>query len=285
MYTDIFKKSNIQYVWIAAILILVYWVCSRFLAGSLKTQVETFEGYLSENNDDSIVYSEIPLDIYQTWKTKNLPPKMRECVENLKKQNPEFTHHLYDDEDCYEFIKRNFEPEVAAAYDSLIPGAYKADLWRYCILYKRGGVYLDIKYCNVDGFKLITLTNREHFTLDIPESGGGIYNAFMICLPGNKILEKCIHQIVKNVQTKYYGDSYLSPTGPLLMKNVMTSSQVKEVERTGLTLNRKADNTVCICLHGIPIMEIYQEYYNNEIKQNGQPNYGVLWYEKKIYKS
>ena len=79
----------------------------------------------------------IPLHIYQTWYTKNLPPKMAECVESLKQDNPEFEHHLYDDLDCRNFIKNNFSEEILQTYDSLIPGAYRADLWRYCILYKK----------------------------------------------------------------------------------------------------------------------------------------------------
>ena len=36
------------------------------------------------------IYSLIPLKIFQTWSTLNLPPKMRQNVELLKKQNPEF---------------------------------------------------------------------------------------------------------------------------------------------------------------------------------------------------
>ena len=35
--------------------------------------------------------------------------------------------------------------DVLNAYDSLIPGAYKADLFRYLVLYREGGVYLDCK--------------------------------------------------------------------------------------------------------------------------------------------
>ena len=53
----------------------------------------------------------IPMDIYQTWHTKDLPPKMRERVELLKAQNPRFNHHLFDDNDCREFIKTHFKPE------------------------------------------------------------------------------------------------------------------------------------------------------------------------------
>ena len=65
--------------------------------------------------------SVIPLTIYQTWYTKDLPPKMHENVELLKKQNPEFEHFLYDDNDCRKFIKENFDKDVLNAYDSLIP--------------------------------------------------------------------------------------------------------------------------------------------------------------------
>jgi len=33
---------------------------------------------------------------------------------------------------------------VKEAYDALIPGAFKADLFRYCVLFIYGGVYADI---------------------------------------------------------------------------------------------------------------------------------------------
>ena len=49
--------------------------------------------------------------------------------------NPEFNHYLYDDKMCREFIKQNFQ-KCFYVFDKLKPGAYKADLWRYCILYK-----------------------------------------------------------------------------------------------------------------------------------------------------
>jgi mannosyltransferase OCH1-like enzyme len=67
----------------------------------------------------------IPLKIYQTWHTKELPTKMKECVDSLKQNNPRFEHYLFDDNDCREFIKDNFDIAVLNAYDSLIPGAYK----------------------------------------------------------------------------------------------------------------------------------------------------------------
>ena len=45
---------------------------------------------------------------------------------------------------CREFIKVNFNPLVLKAYDTLIPTAYKADLFRLCVLYINGGIYGDL---------------------------------------------------------------------------------------------------------------------------------------------
>ena len=149
-----------------------------------------FQGlFIFNHNEGYEPGVEIPLNIYQTWKTKDLPEKMRENVDRLKLKNPDFEYHLFDDEDCRQFIQNNFEEDVLTAYDKIIPGAYKADLWRYCILYINGGVYLDIKYSNVDDFNLIELMDKEYFVPDLKDSGGGVYNAFMICKTGNKFLD------------------------------------------------------------------------------------------------
>ena len=103
--------------------------------------------------------SVIPLHIFQTWHTKNLPPNMRQSVEYIKRSNPRFHHRLFDDNECHDFIRDNFDESVLHAYNKLIPGAYKADLWRYCVLYKLGGIYLDIKYIPTkeDNVKIMVL--------------------------------------------------------------------------------------------------------------------------------
>jgi hypothetical protein len=78
----------------------------------------------------------IPLHIYQTWHTKNLPPKMRECVDKLKRDNPDFTHHLFDDDDCRKFIYDNFDPEVLDAFDKMIQERW--NLFRHQVPMSKG---------------------------------------------------------------------------------------------------------------------------------------------------
>lgn len=53
-------------------------------------------------------------------------------------------YRFYQDDDALEFIKIHFPEEVAFAFQSLIPGAFKADLFRLCVLFIEGGVYTDV---------------------------------------------------------------------------------------------------------------------------------------------
>jgi mannosyltransferase OCH1-like enzyme len=195
-----------------------------------KEQIRKLIGYLEIKKKLKIPYPIkqyynpiIPLNIFQTWHTKDLPPLMKKVVNYIKANNPAFNYYLFDDNDCREFIKNNFDNNVLNAFDSLIPGAYKADLWRYCVLYKNGGIYLDIKYKPMTRFKFINLIEKEHWVLDADKNG--IYNALMVCSPGNNILLEAIKQIVINVKNRYYGNASLEPTGPLLLAKYFNREQ------------------------------------------------------------
>lgn len=238
-----------------------------------------------KNNYDSI----IPLNLFQTWCVKDLPPKMKENCDKLKADNPEFKYYLFDDNDCRIFIKNNFNHDVLKAYDTLIPGAYKADLWRCCVLYKFGGIYLDIKYRCTNEFKLIALTENEYFcndwsnktTLDHVGTDTGIYNAIMICLPDNQILKQTIDSIVNNVKNKYYGNNPLEPTGPLLMKKLFTDEQRNDIV---LNFYKRIPNKEYIRFNNIAILDNYPEYRQEQKLFAKTKHYHNLWNEKNIYK-
>lgn len=89
----------------------------------------------------------IPKIIHQTYRSEALPPEILEIVEGLKSLNPDWEYRFYTDEDILEYIRKNFDEKVLTAYLKINPiyGAAKADLFRYLVLYKEGGVYLDIK--------------------------------------------------------------------------------------------------------------------------------------------
>jgi mannosyltransferase OCH1-like enzyme len=223
----------------------------------------------------------IPQNIFQTWHTKNLPPGMAKTVFMIKSLNPRFQYFLFDDKDCFEFIKNNFDKDVLNAYNSLIPGAYKADLWRYCVLYKKGGIYLDVKYRPLNNFRFINLTEDEHFVLD--NDGNGIYNAMMVCKPGNELLLKAINKIVENVKNKFYGESFLEPTGPLMLRKLVNENNISlNIDLKHKELNGNGDSRY-VYFKNIPIMKSYPGHAKERDNNSKRQHYGVLWKNRNIY--
>jgi len=62
----------------------------------------------------------------------------------MKSKNPEYDYQFYDDERIDNFIRDEFGQEIFNLYKRISIGAAKADFFRYAILYKKGGIYLDI---------------------------------------------------------------------------------------------------------------------------------------------
>jgi hypothetical protein len=84
----------------------------------------------------------IPKVIYQTYNLLDaVPPKV---ARNLAQYAPDYRRYLFDDDDCVAFLGAHYHPDVVKTFH-LLRGAHKADLFRYALLYVKGGVYLDIK--------------------------------------------------------------------------------------------------------------------------------------------
>jgi mannosyltransferase OCH1-like enzyme len=224
----------------------------------------------------------IPLHLYTCWHDKNLPPLMQENYNYLVESNPKIRFHLYDEDECRQFIKENFEQDVLDAYNNLIPCSYKSDLWRFCILYINGGIYMDIKYRCVNNFKFISLTEEEHFVRDRPENC--IYTALIVTLPKNEIMKKCIYQIVENVKNKYYGINPLDPTGPGLLGSYFTTSERVNLDmyHEGSVVENKL-NKYYIVKNGKIILINYSGYREEQKDVQKNKYYANLWKEKNIY--
>ena len=234
--------------------------------------------------------SVIPLNLYLTWSIKKLPPKMQENVNIMIKVNPEFNIQIFDCDERREFIKKNFSKDILTVYDTLIPGAYKADLWRLCILYINGGIYADIKLNCINNFKFIALTEREHFVLDIfgqsKEEEIGLWNGLIVVKPKNILLLICINKISKNVKNKNYGYNYLYPTGP----GLLGQEYIKKLRENDSTIESEL-NKLDLCLeknkqiifNNVPILNFYKEYRDEQNQFAITQHYAELYRLKQIY--
>jgi mannosyltransferase OCH1-like enzyme len=219
----------------------------------------------------------VPRNLFLTWSTKDLPPGMRANVDRLMTQNPTFKVTLSDDTDCRDFLRNHFPPEVAQAFDALKPGAYKADLWRLCVLYVNGGIYMDIKLQNQ--VPLTSLLDREYFVYDGTFTHNNIkmpsiYNGLIISRPNNPILLKGIVQILLHVSKGYYGETPYDITGPHMLGSLYESREPFLLVHHG---PKKAET---IRLNDTVLFTEYPEYREDA---EGLPYYADLWGSRQVY--
>jgi len=117
----------------------------------------------------------IPKNIFQTHKSFNYlksKPHLLNSMNSWYKYKNEFNYQFYDNNMCDKFMKENFDEKTYKAYSILPMGVMKADLWRYCIIYKYGGIYADIDaVCHVN--PNIFINNAE--LIVAPELGSNFF--------------------------------------------------------------------------------------------------------------
>jgi mannosyltransferase OCH1-like enzyme len=246
------------------------------------------------NKKAPIDISGVPLNIYQTWYTTNVPPKMKENIDSLLQMNQDFNYYLYSDEQCKEFIKENFEQDVLDAFNRFKPGAYKADLWRYCILYKLGGVYLDIKFHTIIPLNSVLSENPEIFVLDLQESSDlcesklSVYNGVLASPPGNIIFKDCIDSIVACSKEKCYKGTYLSISGPCLLGEILkkhkSAHTISSIKFKIVNIKETTANTpATIQMNGNNILDEYSGYRDEQKNTNKTEHYGKSWTNRNVY--
>jgi len=165
----------------------------------------------------------IPKVIVQTFSSRDkLTPEMAKAIESWREKNPDWEYKLFDNNECVEFIGKHFDKDTLEAFDNLIPGAFKGDLFRYCYLYINGGVYTDID--NICLIPLNEFLNEDDSFVLVKDSvnhkANLIYNAFMATEKNNPVIKEAIDISVHNVKHNIYPKTQnkivdvLSVTGP-----------------------------------------------------------------------
>lgn len=167
----------------------------------------------------------IPKIIHQTFHAAPWPGDIAANMEKLKRLNPEWEYRFYDDDDIVAFIASHYGQEVLALYNSIDKayGAARADLFRYLLIYRQGGVYLDIKSTadrpldevvrRDDTFLLSTWRNEKENAFgiwgvhrELRHLPYGEYQQWYIAAaPGHPFLKEVIEFVLRNIRTYLKG--------------------------------------------------------------------------------
>lgn len=161
----------------------------------------------------------IPKKIYQTNDSTLVPlHRNKFSIEAWKQLNPEYEYHYFDALDRRKFIETHFDETVGKAYDLLLPGAFQADLFRYCLLFVHGGCYVDSQTQPFLPLREVITSKLEFLSgEEINEFNYGIWNGFMCCISKHPALKLTIDNTVKNVLERNYTDSCIGITGPCVL--------------------------------------------------------------------
>jgi len=276
MYTII----SILLLLISLILLYVLIGLIKNIYGYFKPVKYTIIPFITPAKVYDTTFQKIPKVIYQTMKTNIVPNDMKDAINSWININPEYEHYFYNDEMCRNFIKDNFHPTVLHAFDNLVPGAFKADLWRYCILYKYGGVYADIDMVAIKPLRKIIAENDTFISVRDRGEKFAIFNAFICSVPEHPYLKAAIEFIINSVRNNFYGINSLHPTGPLALGEAIKSVQN---ENCKLLINSEVENYVVY--NGEKYIKTKYNNYTNNLKSMGvKQRYDELWDERKVYK-
>jgi len=243
----------------------------------------------------------IPKIIFQTMETNLTLLNIQSCITQIKSINPDYKYYYFTSRQCREFIKKEF-PDVLEYYDLLLPGAYKADLWRYCVLYKYGGFYLDIRMYPYMSFDSI-ITNNTEFMSCVDVSQNMLYQAILGVEPKSQCMRNAIDECVKNIRERNLADNDLAVTGPRVM-GIALNKFLKRSEESDLDTikdervvllewnSKKApkylqDNDNIFCCHKYTKLLLESEI-NEEtdywLMLTGKEHYSILYRNNKVYK-
>jgi len=164
-----------------------------------------------------------------------IAPGIRACMQSVQEGTTGYHYRRYDGPDLRDFIQGNFPAAVLAAYDSLRPYAYKADLGRYCLLFHFGGWYVDAAVVlqselpDTHGYRHVLFKDAPRDYMRPQEFANG----FLYAEAGSKVLETAIALIVENCRLRNFGEGPLDPTGPGLLGRALTLCSSESGALTG----------------------------------------------------
>ena len=157
--------------------------------------------------------------IHQTWISSDIATELKY---DWFKLNPTFKHNFADDNQIDSFIKHSFDNDVYTCFKRLTCGAAKADFYRYCVLYKMGGVYIDIDIKPICSLKSFIFDTELTVVNDLY----GLYNAFISCVQHHPLMKACIHEICDSIENNKFnvgGYSVFDLCGPRMFMRVFST--------------------------------------------------------------
>jgi hypothetical protein len=220
-----------------------FWV--KILLGDSKVDVEIPHSYkipdghsitadIPLNQDRVVADTRIPNTLFNLSAplTKQSTHRIRKNIENIREITNtvqcDSTYLIIEDIAGQREVEASGIPGFVEAYNLIRPGSYKADLLRYYLLYKYGGVYIDSK-----SLLLKPLSSKIFHDLMNSDFFVGYNNtveiSFMGAREGSPIMLMALQKAITNILNRDYTSHELGITGNRVLNSIVSVSSTQDL--------------------------------------------------------
>lgn len=146
----------------------------------------------------------------------SLDKHTKEAHESWRTMNPNYAIKYYSGEDCRKYLKEHFGDKHLIAFDALKPYSGKVNFFRYCVLYREGGIYSDWKQVCLEPIDNFVHSELNWFSnWDLEEHL--MMTAFFGSCPRHPVLQNAIELCFEHILRKEYGRTPLWTRGPYIL--------------------------------------------------------------------
>jgi len=239
--------------------------------------------------------SAIPKIVYVTScysGVADMPEDTRLLLEETERSNAGWEIKHFSDREVEHMLEAEHHPSVLEAFRSIVPGAYKADIFRYAVLSKRGGVYMDLNsrlYRPLDEIvdvvhdKVVLVQDRTLISCGMRP---GVQIAFVASRKDDPNITKCLEKAVENVLNKDYGRCTLDITGPTMAASVFQKVSKKDYTCTMYMAAKSGDDIYDYYdKRKLVIKRHCNNHYKTmyETKKDSKPRYSTMYESKSVF--
>ena len=221
----------------------------------------------------------IPKKIYQVWHDKNPKPVFQEYIQKMLNINPGYDYELFGEDDIDNFVNNNFDSDIRYCYSQLNIITAKVDFWRYLILYKNGGIYIDIDSTFLRPLDDLIKDNDDAIITREPNTPYEYVQWALFFCKNHPILEKTIQNVIFHIKNRLFENNVGRMTGPypftLAVDEFMKLSG-STIDRTNLSIWTKNDAE-----EQYPNVYCYLKEYNFRIYGVEYGKFALSWVPEK----
>ena len=162
----------------------------------------------------------IPKILYQTWDTRIFPIDVQHRFIKMRKNYAGYEYRFFLDQDMDDFVKTHYPGKIWECYRKLNVIVAKADFWRYLVLYKWGGVYLDMDSDML--LPLDELIREDDDAIIAAESNPDMFVQWALMFKAeHPLLKLVIDRVVDNISNNTYPNDIHKMTGPSVFSNAV----------------------------------------------------------------